>query len=495
MEKDRIIEDLEQKLQDKEKEMDDLVQKNNYLSEEYRYLSEDLQPLYGRVAELEADKEEASEKIRALLATRPTGPDADLAPKPSVNSSQLLQVGTLIRDLNIANKSLRSTVKHMFSEMGHQMEQLLKAALRMKEAQQNSTTDFEELRSLYRREAMERKALYNKLQELCGNIRVFCRCRGDSAADTCLDVPSDEEVIVNQKGSKKTFFFDKVYPSSATQEEVFNEARAIITSCVDGYNVCILAYGQTGSGKTYTMMGPKGNPGVNIRSIRELLHICKQRETITYVLKISMLEIYNESLNDLLALNQTSQLEIQTRGKAVTVHGLTQIEVNTEDDILNIVELGEQNRTTASTKINIESSRSHLIVTLHVDGTDSASGVTSHGSLMLCDLAGSERISKTEATGQRLVEAAAINKSLTSLGQVFSALKCNALHVPFRNSKLTRLLQPSLSGDAKACVFLNVSPDMNNLAETLSTLQFGSSIRQVELGRATQHTSPGRDTQ
>uniref|UniRef100_A0A3B4XDD5 Kinesin motor domain-containing protein n=1 Tax=Seriola lalandi dorsalis TaxID=1841481 RepID=A0A3B4XDD5_SERLL len=139
------------------------------------------------------------------------------------------------------------------------------------------------------------------------------------------------------------------------------------------------------------------------------------------------------------------------------------------------------------------SSRSHLVVALEVEGSDEVSGLTSRGTLTLCDLAGSERISKTEAEGQRLVEAAAINKSLTALGQVFSALKCNALHIPFRNSKLTHLLQPCLSGDAKCCVFVNVSPDVKDAVETLSTLQFGSTIRQVSLGRATQNIVPAKN--
>ena len=137
--------------------------------------------------------------------------------------------------------------------------------------------------------------------------------------------------------------------------------------------------------------------------------------------------------------------------------------------------------------MNSSSSRSHLLVIINVTGMDQVSGQITNGKLMLVDLAGSERISKTEATGQRLVEAAAINKSLTSLGQVFSALKSRALHVPYRNSKLTYLLQGALGGDGKACLFVMVSPAQENLTETLSTLQFGSAARQVQLGKATKN--------
>ncbi|XP_014346035.2 uncharacterized protein LOC102356132 [Latimeria chalumnae] len=359
----------------------------------------------------------------------------------------------------------------------------------LKDAELGSTREVEELRTLYRKEALERKLLYDKLQEIRGNIRVFCRCRGDSNTTSSLTFPSDEEILVIHNGSKKKLYFDKVYAPDSTQEEVFEGTLPIITSCVDGFSVCILAYGQTGSGKTYTMMGPKDNPGVNIRSIRELLHLCQKRETIKYTLKISMLEIYNETVQDLLSKSNNHHLEIRTWGKTISIPGLTEIEVTTEDEIRNVMNLGEKNRTIASTKMNIESSRSHLMLILRVDGVDSISGVVSHGSLTVCDLAGSERISKTEATGQRLVEAAAINKSLTSLGQVFMALKNSALHIPYRNSKLTHLLQPCLSGDAKACVFVNISPDGNNIGETMNTLQFGSSIRQVALGKVTQHVT------
>ncbi|XP_019216472.1 kinesin-like protein KIFC3 isoform X2 [Oreochromis niloticus] len=179
-----------------------------------------------------------------------------------------------------------------------------------------------------------------------------------------------------------------------------------------------------------------------------------------------MLEIYNETLNDLLAKSGGAALDIRVLGKSVSVPGLTRVEVRTEADILTVMEMGEKNRKIASIKMNIQSSRSHLVVALEVEGSDEVSGLTSCGMLTLCDLAGSERISKTEAEGQRLVEAAAINKSLTALGQVFSALKCNAIHVPFRNSKLTHLLQLCLSGDSKCCMFVNVSPDAKDAVET-----------------------------
>ncbi|XP_069018359.1 uncharacterized protein [Embiotoca jacksoni] len=493
LERDRVIEDLRQKLQTKEKAVDNLFQKNSYLGRDVRYLTDIVQHLNQKLAELEADQQEAREKIRSLLSRRAAAVlPAKTVSEPAVDPGQLHQVRQLTRELNVSNKQLRSTVHQALADMKNQLEPFKDTVGKLATVEQEAAREVENLRSLYRKEAVERKSLYNKLLELQGNIQVFCRCRKSSASSS-LESTDDQEVVVIQKGSKKKFQFDKIYPPSSTQEDVFAGTLPVITSCVDGYNVCILAYGQTGSGKTYTMMGSKENPGVNIRSIRELLRICAEKEEVSYTLKISMLEIYNDSLNDLLTKSPGALLDLRVQGKSVSVPGLTQVQVQTEADIINVIEMGEKNRKIASTKMNIQSSRSHLVVALEVEGSDKVSGLTSRGTLTLCDLAGSERIFKTEAEGQRLVEAAAINKSLTALGQVFGALKCNALHIPFRNSKLTHLLQPCLSGDAKCCVFVNVSPDVTDVMETLSTLQFGSTIRQVSLGKATKNIVPTKN--
>uniref|UniRef100_A0A8D2ZF15 Kinesin-like protein n=1 Tax=Scophthalmus maximus TaxID=52904 RepID=A0A8D2ZF15_SCOMX len=480
LERDRLIEDLRQKLQTKEKESDDLFQRNSFLAREVRHLSDVVQHLNQKLAELEADQQEARERIRSLLHRRaPAVPPARTVAKPPVDPGRLRRVRGLSRELNVSNKQLRSTVRQAMADVQNQLEQLKGAAGQLAQVEQQAAGEVEELRTLYRREAVERKGLYNKLLELQGNIRVFCRCRKSSTSGSCVETADDQELVVVQRGSRKKFHFDRVYPQSSTQEEVFAGTLPVITSCVDGYNVCILAYGQTGSGKTYTMMGDKENPGVNIRSDpRRRGRVVESSGNCNYVfLQISMLEIYNDTLNDLLTKGGNAALDIRVQGKSVSAPGLTRIQVRTEADILGVMEMGEKNRKIASTKMNIQSSRSHLLVALEVEGSDEVSGLTSRGTLTLCDLAGSERISKTEAEGQRLVEAAAINKSLTALGQVFGALRCNALHVPFRNSKLTHLLQPSLSGDAKCCVFVNVSPDVTDAAETLSTLQFGAAIR------------------
>ena len=169
------------------------------------------------------------------------------------------------------------------------------------------------------------------------------------------------------------------------------------------------------------------------------------------------------------------------------VGNLTEKTVKTQAEIEQIMAMGDKNRSMAATKMNTDSSRSHLLLQLRVTGYNTISNTTTVGKLTLVDLAGSERVSKTEASGERLVEAAAINKSLSALAHVFKSLATNSPHIPYRNSKLTHVLQDSLGGDSKTCVFINVSPLQSNLQETHCTLAFGEGIRKIELGPATKH--------
>lgn len=215
-----MIEDLKQKLLDKEREAESLLQRNSYLARETHYLSDVVQHLNRQVAELEADQQEAREKIRALLTRRSTAPPVRPEPKPAGDPERLRALRSLTRGLNVANKQLRSTAGQWLQEARIQMRELEEAALRVGRVEEEARREVEELRALYRKEAVERKALYNRLLELQGNIRVFCRCRASPAADACLEVTSEEEVAVSQKGGKRKFLFDKVYSSSASQVRV-----------------------------------------------------------------------------------------------------------------------------------------------------------------------------------------------------------------------------------------------------------------------------------
>lgn len=202
--------------------MDKLYQRNSYLSREVRYLNEVIQHLNQKLAELEADQQAAREKIRSLVSQRaPAVPAAQTHTKPTAGPIQLRQVRRFTRELNVSNKHLRATVHQTLTDMKNQLEQLKGAVGKLNLVEQEAAGEVEELRSLYRKEAVERKSLYNKLLELQGNIRVFCRCRKTMASSTCMEKTNDQEVVVVQQGSRKKFQFDKVYPQSSTQVKTY----------------------------------------------------------------------------------------------------------------------------------------------------------------------------------------------------------------------------------------------------------------------------------
>ncbi|XP_078800873.1 kinesin-like protein KIFC3 isoform X12 [Oryzias latipes] len=352
----------------------------------------------------------------------------------------------------------------------------------------------QELLRKYRREMNLRKKCHNELVRLKGNIRVFCRVRPvsqeeqDSAdAKTLLSFDSEDDAVLylSNKGKTMTFELDKIFPPQATQEEVFQEVQSLVTSCIDGFNVCIFAYGQTGSGKTYTMEGVEGDPGINQRALRLLFdEVTEKAPDWDYRITVSLVEIYNETLRDLLRENPTDKLDIKMNPDGsgqLYVPGLTERTVQSPEDINRVFELGHANRATACTNLNEHSSRSHALLIITVSGFNGATGTRTQGRLNLVDLAGSERIGKSGAEGSRLREAQCINKSLSALGDVISALRGKHAHVPFRNSRLTYLLQDSLSGDSKTLMMVQVSPLPGNMSESVCSLKFAQRVRSVEL--------------
>ncbi|XP_069386136.1 kinesin-like protein KIFC3 isoform X6 [Paralichthys olivaceus] len=356
-----------------------------------------------------------------------------------------------------------------------------------------SSTNQDLLRK-YKREMNLRKKCHNELVRLKGNIRVFCRVRPVSqeeqdAADakTMLSFDSDDDAVLylSSKGKIMTFELDKVFPPRATQAEVFQEVQSLVTSCIDGFNVCIFAYGQTGSGKTYTMEGVVDDPGINQRALRLLFsEVTEKAPDWDYKISVSMVEIYNESLRDLLGKNPTDKLDIKMNPDGsgqLYVPRLTEFLVQSPEDINKVFELGHMNRATACTNLNEHSSRSHALLIITVCGFNTATGNRTQGKLNLVDLAGSERIGKSGAEGSRLREAQCINKSLSALGDVINALRSKHAHVPFRNSRLTYLLQDSLSGDSKTLMMVQVSPLPSNMSESVCSLKFAQRVRSIEL--------------
>ncbi|KAL8188589.1 hypothetical protein R6Q57_029877, partial [Mikania cordata] len=343
----------------------------------------------------------------------------------------------------------------------------------------------------------ENQKLHNEIQELKGNIRVYCRIRpflpGQKEKQSTVDYIGEngELIVVNPakpgKESRRSFKYNKVYGPHATQAEVYGDIQQLVQSVLDGYYVCIFAYGQTGSGKTYTMSGPdKGSQeewGVNYRALNDLFRISQSRSTYKYEVGVQMVEIYNEQVRDLLA-NDVAQKRYPFIANYLAVPDANMHEVSEPSDVMRIMEIGFKNRARSTTAMNERSSRSHSVVTIHVHGTDLKNGGSLNAGLHLVDLAGSERIDRAEVVGDRLKEAQHINKSLAALGDVIFSLSQKSPHVPFRNSKLTQLLQASLGGQAKTLMLVQLNPEAASYAESLSTLKFAERVSGVELGPA-----------
>ncbi|KAL2943514.1 Kinesin-like protein KIN-14Q [Bienertia sinuspersici] len=358
-------------------------------------------------------------------------------------------------------------------------------------------SDHDELKRKISDGEKQRKELYNKVLELKGNIRVFCRCRPlnteeiASGARVAVDFESAKDgelAIRSNTHPRKTFKFDAVFSPQADQADVFEDTVPFATSVLDGYNVCIFAYGQTGTGKTFTMEGTHEFRGVNYRTLAELFQIISERQKLfRYEIRVSVLEVYNEQIRDLLASGTqpnvaSKRLEIKQSSEGVLhVPGLVEAHVSNISEVWEVLQTGSNARAVGATNANEHSSRIHCVM---VKGENLLNGECIRSKLWLVDLAGSERIAKTEAQGERLKEAQNINRSLSALGDVISALANKSSHVPFRNSKLTHLLQDSLGGDSKALMFVQISPNENDLSETICSLNFASRVKGVELGPA-----------
>ncbi|KAK4398655.1 Kinesin-like protein KIN-14F [Sesamum angolense] len=302
-----------------------------------------------------------------------------------------------------------------------------------------------ELLDLQHRQLEDLKAIFKETKEEVHRVQLGwekeLQCLGhhvkglEVAASSYQKVLEENRLLYNQVQDLK--------------EHIYADTQPLVRSVLDGYNVCIFAYGQTGSGKTYTMSGPdlttEETWGVNYRA----------------------LDIRNNS---------------QLNG--LNVPDASLVPVKCTQDVLDLMRIGQRNRAVGATALNVRSSRSHSILTVHVRGKELVSGSILKGCLHLVDLAGSERVDKSEAVGERLKEAQHINRSLSALGDVIAALAQKSSHVPYRNSKLTQVLQDSLGGHAKTLMFVHINPEVNALGETISTLKFAKRVATINLGAA-----------
>ncbi|XP_050203388.1 kinesin-like protein KIN-14F [Mercurialis annua] len=403
-----------------------------------------------------------------------------------------------LQELRLYYKTMKREVKQRHAVWEDELKRL-----------ENHIKGLEVASSCYHKVLEENRQLYNQVQDLKGTIRVYCRVRpflpGQSNPQSTVDYIGENGNIMivhphkHGKDARRIFSFNKVFGTNVTQEQIYGNTQPLIRSVLDGYNVCIFAYGQTGSGKTYTMSGPdltsEESWGVNYRALEDLFQISKTRASaIKYEVGVQMIEIYNEQVRDLLVSDGSNRrLDIRNNSQlnGLNVPDASWVPVSSTEDVLDLMRIGQRNRAVGATALNERSSRSHSILTVHVLGKELVSGNILRGCLHLVDLAGSERVDKSEAVGERLREAQHINRSLSALGDVISALAQKNAHVPYRNSKLTQVLQDSLGGQAKTLMLVHINPEVNAIGETISTLKFAERVASIELGAARTNKETG----
>lgn len=306
-----------------------------------------------------------------------------------------------------------------------------------------------------------------------------------------LNPPSKrrDDFLRMKRSKEKRFVFDNSFDKNSTQHDIFRKTtRPLIPGVLSGFNATVFAYGATGAGKTYTMLGTVKNPGIMVLTLKTMFRKIQQQSEYDYKVTLSYLEVYNENIRDLLAFNKKSEyLDLREDPvKGMTVAGITELIATSAEEILQILHMGNRNRQTESTAANVTSSRSHAVLQVVVERKGRAASVghiTKVGKLSMIDLAGSERASVTKNRGIRMVEGANINRSLLALANCINALghtgKGHAF-VPYRDSKLTRLLKDSLGGNCRTVMITNVSPYVPSFEETQNTLKYADRAKMIK---------------
>ncbi|XP_034840606.1 protein claret segregational-like [Maniola hyperantus] len=369
-------------------------------------------------------------------------------------------------------------------------------------------TDTDALQNILAAMYTDQRALRNTVQDLKGNIRVYCRVRPPlqseaskplynlNVLDACsIEVEKIELLNSARKGkSQHSFTFDGIFTCHSTQEDVFAEVSQMVQSALDGFNVCIFAYGQTGSGKTYTMEGGNEDEqyGIIPRAINMIFTCMKDLKRMGWdlTIKASFLEIYNEIIYDLLnsCKDQASRKDqpiheikmMNSKGTDLYVSNLKEEEVKSSHDFIRLMLSAQRNRQTAATINNERSSRSHSVAQIRITAVNEKRKEKFTSNLNLVDLAGSE----SGKTTQRMDETKHINRSLSDLGKVILSLQTNQSHIPYRNSKLTHLLMPSLGGNSKTLMLVNINQFDECFGETLNSLRFATKVNSCRATKA-----------
>jgi kinesin family protein C1 len=470
------------------------------LADEQSQKSREIQELRSKLGAEQQDmslellkKEREVQEMRSHLEALKSDLDREQTIKGALQQ-QVAEMSTTNMTLEDRMRGLRAKIEFLESDCKQQSDSFASMEARLQEA----LTVAEEARQKLIKEETERRVLFNKYQELKGNIRVMCRVRpvldsseGDEAklmfpdfkTSSQIDVTGPEERSSLGAISRKVlpFEFDRVFTPAVHNEEVFGEISQLVQSALDGYNVCIFCYGQTGSGKTFTMSSPDGMIPRATHMIYETITQLKEKSW-TYTMEGSFVEVYNEELHDLLTPGRETdgrkKLEIRhdDSRKQTAVLNCKSVALDSPDKVETMLRQAQSNRSVAATKANERSSRSHSVFILRLVGENSATNERCEGTLNLVDLAGSERLKHSQAEGDRMKETQNINKSLACLGDVIEALGRGSGHVPYRNSKLTHLLQYSLGGNSKTLMFVMVSPLEAHLKETITSLRFATKV-------------------
>ncbi|KAJ5027946.1 P-loop containing nucleoside triphosphate hydrolase protein [Bipolaris maydis] len=325
------------------------------------------------------------------------------------------------------------------------------------------------------------------------SIKVVARFRPQnkveiaSGGEPIVEFNSEDTCTIQSKEASGAFTFDRVFDMKSRQEDVFNYSiRPTVDDILNGYNGTVFAYGQTGAGKSYTMMGSdmddEVGKGVIPRIVQQIFaNILASPSNIEYTVRVSYMEIYMERIRDLLVPQNDNLPVHEEKSRGVYVKGLLEVYVSSEEEVYEVLRRGGSARAVSATNMNQESSRSHSIFVITVNQKNVETGSLKSGQLFLVDLAGSEKVGKTGASGQTLEEAKKINKSLSALGMVINCLTdSKTQHIPYRDSKLTRILQESLGGNSRTTLIINCSPSSYNDVETLGTLRFGMRAKTIK---------------
>ncbi|KAK4472358.1 hypothetical protein MN116_003619 [Schistosoma mekongi] len=360
----------------------------------------------------------------------------------------------------------------------------------------------------------KRRLLHNQIQEVCGNIKVLCRCRPSTklnnpclfqfqsvdriilSIDAICQCHTNTELIDKSILNEYTFTFNRVFCPDAEQIDVFEEIRPLITSCIDGYNLCIVAYGPKSSGKTYTIYGSPKNPGVAFRVVGELFKLCQPLQKVWDVqISILMLEIHNEIVYDLLS-EHIKPVKLSDDGNNVRLINVEEKIVTNAEEMIYWITTGKKRHKSTPTGLNVELPRSHYITCLRLTLCNTINRIERNSSLILCDLGGSTSPERNITNYKANVETGYTNKSLLTLSRVFKALRYrnhsfksssqndNPVHVPFRDSKLTHLLKPCLNGQAKFILIITICDEPNLTYQSIKALKFGQQAMQISLGQA-----------